>query len=68
MSKEICMKRIYERDHIERGKSKKKSAEDFLKAWNIYQNKERFYKELEKGKELIFKTDPNIDNILNKFI
>ena len=66
MSKEICMKRIYERDHIERGKSKEKSKNDFLKAWNIYKNKEKFYKVLGKGKELIFKEDPNIKTILKK--
>ena len=66
INKEICMKRIHERDHIERGKSREKSLEDFLKAWNIYNNKEKFYKVLDKGKELIFKKDPNIKTILKK--
>ena len=66
INKEICMKRIHERDHIERGKSREKSIEDFLKAWNIYKNKEKFYKVLGKGKELIFKEDPNIKTILKK--
>ncbi len=66
INKEICRKRILERDHIERGKSTEKSIEDFLKAWNIYKNKENFYKVLDKGKELIFKKDPNIKTILNK--
>jgi len=65
-NKEICMRRIYERDHIERGKSKEKSIEEFLKAWNIYKNKENFYKVLDKGKELIFTKDPNINIILKK--
>ena len=64
INKEICIKRIYERDHIERGKSKKKSIEDFTKAWNIYMNKEKSYKISDKGKELIFKKDPNINTIL----
>ena len=66
INKEICMKRIHERDHIERGKSQSKSIEDFLKAWNIYKNKENFYKVLDKGKELIFKKDPKINTILKK--
>ena len=66
INKEICMKRIYERDHFERGKSKEKSIMDFLKAWKIYKNKEKFYKVFDKGKELIFKNDPNIDTILKK--
>ena len=64
MDKEICMKRIYKRDQIERGKSKRKSVEDFKKAWEIYKNKEKSYKISGQGKELIFKKDPNINSIL----
>ena len=66
INKEVCMKRIQERDIIERGKSKRKSIEDFIKAWYIYKNKEKSYKVLGKGKELIFKKDANINTILNK--
>ena len=66
INKEICMKRIHERDHIERGKSKGKSIEDFLRGWDIYKNKEEFYKVLDKGKELIFRKDPNIRTIIRK--
>ena len=58
------MNRIHERDNIERGKSIEKSKKDFLNAWNIYKKKENFYKFLDKGKELIFKKDPNINTIL----
>ena len=64
LNKDICMKRIYERDHNERGKSRKKSIEDFKKAWNIYKNKEKSYKTIGIGKELVFKKDPNINAIL----
>ena len=66
IDKEICMKRIKERDQIERGKSKKRSIEDFTKAWNIYMNKEKSYKIIDNCKELIFKEDPNINTILNE--
>ena len=66
INKDICLKRIKERDHIERGKSKRKSIEDFLKAWNIYENKEKSHKISGKGKELIFKKDPDINAILNQ--
>ena len=66
INRDICMKRVYERDHIERGKSKKKSIKDFIKAWNIYKNKEKSYKILGKGKELIFDKEPNINIILNQ--
>ena len=64
LNKDICMKRIYERDHNERGKSKKKSIEEFKKAWDIYNKKEKSYKKNGLGKELIFKKDPNINTIL----
>ena len=66
INKDICMKRIYERDNIERGKSKKKIIKDFMKAWNIYNNKENSYKNLGKCNELIFKKDPNVDSILKE--
>jgi len=64
INKEICMKRINKRDHVERGKSKNKSIEDFIKAWDIYKKKEETYNILDKSRELIFKKDPNINTIL----
>ena len=68
INREICMKRIIVRDYIERGKKKHISINNFLKAWNIYKNKEKSYKILDKDKELIFKKDPNIKTILKKII
>ncbi len=50
INKEICMKRVNERDHIERGKSNSKSLEDFIKAWKIYNKKEKSYKIIGNGK------------------
>ena len=66
INKEICMRRISERDFIERGKNKQKSIEDFKKAWNIYKDKEKYYKIFDKSKELIFKKDPDINTIIEK--
>ena len=66
INKEICLNRINERDYIERGKSKNTSIEDFIKAWNIYNNKDKSYKILDKSKELVFNKDPNINSILKK--
>ena len=66
INKEICMKRINERDHIERGKSKRNSIKDFIKAWNTYKDKEKSYKILNNGEELIFTKDPDINTILRK--
>ncbi len=66
LNKDICMKRINERDYIERGKSKRISIEEFTKVWNIFMQKETSYKNLDKDKELLFKKDPNIKTILEK--
>jgi len=66
INKDLCMKRIYERDHIERGKSKKNSMNEFMRAWRIFNNKETSYKILDKGRELIFKKDPDVNVILNQ--
>jgi len=66
INKEICMKRIKERDYIERGKSKSKSIEDFINAWRIYKNKEKSYSIPNKDNELIIKKEPNINKILKK--
>ena len=66
INKEICLKRIIKRDYVERGKSKIKSTEDFIKAWKLYKNKEKLYEITEKGKELIFQKDPNMNVILKK--
>ena len=33
------MKRVVQRDVIERGKKKKQAEDDFLKSWNIYNEK-----------------------------
>ncbi len=64
INKEICMKRVKERDIIQRGKSIRKSLDDFTKAWDIYNKKEKTFKIIGKGKELIFKKDPNTNTIL----
>ena len=66
IKKEICMKRVIERDLNERGKNKSKSMDDFIKAWEIYKNKEKSYKIKGKGNELIFRKDPNINTIVKK--
>ena len=65
-SKDICFKRIYKRDYLERGKNKKDIIKNFKSAWEIYQNKEELYKISKNSNELIFKNDPNINNIIKK--
>ena len=52
IKKETCMKRVIERDFIERGKSKNLARRDFMKAWEL------FYKN---------QTKINSNNYLKKF-
>ena len=52
-NKNVCMKRVLQRDFKERGKEKKQAKNDFLKSWEIYYEK--------------FKT-PCIKNNKNRFI
>ena len=66
LKKDICMKRIYERDHIERGKNRNDSRKDFIRAWTIYKKKEKFCKISGNGIELLFKKEPNVNIILNQ--
>ena len=66
INKKICMDRISKRDNIERGKSERKSKEEFIKAWNIYMNKENSYKIIGQGKELILKEDFDIKTIFKE--
>ena len=66
INKSICMKRIIKRDQEERGKDKKKSIEDFMQAWKIYKNKKNNTINIDKERELVFKKDPKLEDILRK--
>ena len=55
--KNVCMKRVVQRDFKERGKGKKEAEMDFLKSWDIY------YK---KYKNMNMKNNPNEFNITKK--
>ncbi len=44
INKQTCMKRVIERDFIERGKNKKLAKRDFIKAWELfYKNNKKYY-------------------------
>ena len=66
INKNDCMKRVTQRDFIERGKSKKQAKKDFLQSWDIYYS---------KFKKIIIKNNTNqftitkktkIENLLKK--
>ena len=65
-SKKDCLKRILERDQLERGKSENKIKRGFFKGWEIYQKRElKRYDEL-KIKTINLTKNFNINYILNR--
>ena len=65
INKNVCMKRVVQRDTKERGKIKKQAENDFLKSWDIY-NKKFSNKFLNNANEFTIKNNTNIDLILKK--
>ena len=68
INKNLCMKRSFYRDQIERGKEKENSIRDFKNGWEIYKQKEKSYKTLERKRELIYKKDEDLEIILKQLI
>ncbi len=66
--KNECMKRVVQRDSIERGKDKKQAKKDFLKSWDIYY--EKFNPESIKNNrnKFIIRKDTDLEKILRKII
>jgi uridine kinase len=65
INKNVCMKRVVQRDTKERGKIKKQAENDFLKSWDIY-NKKINNNFLNNANEFTIKKNTNIDLILKK--
>ena len=66
ISKNECLKRVVQRDSIERGKFKEQAKNDFLKSWYLY-NEKLNIKSIKKNKnEFIITRKTNIDNLLKK--
>ena len=65
INKNECMKRVVERDFKERGKTKKKAENDFMKSWDIYYKKSK--NNCIKNKNVFHITkNTNIEEILKK--
>ena len=60
------MKRVLQRDSIERGKDKKQAEKDFLKSWDIYYNKFKPYSIKNNTNEFIITKNIDIDQIMKK--
>jgi len=65
INKNLCMKRVVERDLKERGKAKKQAENDFLKSWDIYYEKFK-NKSIKNNNEFLITKNTNIDKVLKK--
>ena len=64
--KNLCMRRVIQRDSKERGKDKKQAKNDFLKSWDIYYEKFKYSSIKNNTNEFIIKKNTDIDLILKK--
>jgi len=68
INKNDCMKRVVQRDYTERGKTKKKAKNDFLKSWNIYYKKFKNKSTKRDINEITITEKNNIDEILKNIL
>ncbi len=66
IKKNLCMKRVVQRDIKERGKNKKQAENDFLKSWSIYYEKSKPKSIKNNKNKFIIEKNTNIDQILKK--
>ena len=64
--KNVCMKRVVQRDIKERGKDKKQAQNDFLKSWDIYYEKFKYSSIKNNTNKFIIKKNTDLDHILKK--
>ena len=64
--KNVCMKRVVQRDIKERGKDKKQAEHDFLKSWSIYYEKFKPNTIKNNTNKFIIEKSTDIDHILKK--
>ena len=62
--KNVCMKRVIQRDLKERGKDKKQAENDFLKSWDIYY--EKYKPNSKKKNKFIIRKKTDIDYMMKK--
>ena len=62
--KNVCMKRVLQRDIKERGKDKKQAENDFLKSWDIYYEKFKPNRIKNNKNKFIIEKNTNVDHIL----
>ena len=64
INKNECMKRVVQRDLIERGKEEKQAENDFLKSWEIYYERHKNKNIKNNANEFTISNKTDIDQIL----
>ncbi len=64
--KNECMKRVIQRDIIERGKNKKQAEHDFLKSWSIYYEKFKPHSIKNNTNKFIIEQNTDVAQIMKK--
>ena len=64
INKNECMKRVIQRDSIERGKEEKQAENDFLKSWEIYYERHKNKNIKNNANEFTISNKTDIDQIL----
>ena len=67
-NKSSCLKRVINRDVIERGKSPKHAESDFLKSWEIYHSKNKKNYSKKEFKRLIISENQDMDFVFSKIL
>jgi len=66
--KNVCMKRVIQRDIKERGKDKKQAENDFLKSWDIYYEEFKPISIKNNTNKFIIEKNSDVDHILKNFL
>ncbi|MBO6990310.1 MAG: AAA family ATPase [Prochlorococcus marinus XMU1422] len=64
--KNVCMKRVIQRDIKERGKDKKQAEQDFLKSWSIYYEKFKPHSIKNNTNKFIIEQNTDLAQIMKK--
>ena len=66
INKNVCMKRVIQRDLRERGKSKKQAKNDFLRSWDIYYENIKNKHKKNNASEFQITKNTNIEKLIKK--
>ena len=67
-NKKTCLRRVIERDSLERGKSKDIAKKDFIKAWELFHENKKKCNSRNYFNTIVIRKKSDIDLLLKKII